>query len=278
MAHSLSPQLHNWLIKRLNRNFRYLAFCVAPGDLPQAVAGLRALGAAGFNVTIPHKQAILPLLDALSQEARALGAVNTVIRQGEQLIGHNTDWIGFLHPLKGLDLAGKHAVVLGAGGAAKAVVYALAQRGVARLSLINRTLKHAQALAAQAQTFEVAAAAFCPDADSLPKLLAGAQLLVNTTPVGMWPDAGRSPLDGALLHKDLIVYDLVYAPPNTTLLAAAKRRGAACIDGLEMLIGQGVAAFELWTGAAVSQAHVSKLRPLLAAALPAPLGHHGLSP
>jgi len=270
VAQSVSPQLHNCLIKYLNQDCRYLAFRVAPGDLPQAVAGLRVLGTAGFNLTIPHKQAIIPLLDELSQQAQALEAVNTVVRQGKKLIGHNTDWIGFLQPLAGQTLAGKHAVVLGAGGAAKAVVYALAQRGMGQISVVNRTLKNAEALVTQAKTTFgfTKIEAFAADAGALPDLLAGAQLLVNSTSVGMWPHVEQSPLDAALLHKDLTVYDLVYNPLNTRLLAAAKSLGAVCIDGLDMLIGQGAAAFTLWTKAAVSKVHISRLRPLLAAALP----------
>lgn len=267
VEHSLSPQLHNYLIEQLNLNFRYLAFHVSPQNLSQAVAGLKAVGIAGFNVTVPHKQAVLPLLDELSPEAQTLGAVNAVVCQDEKLIGHNTDWIGFLQPLdqQGVDLSGQRAAILGAGGAAWGVAFALVKRNIAHLTVINRTPSKAEDLVVHVKRSlgfdHIESMAL--EADLIRNALQQAHLLVNATSVGLWPEIDRTPLDSGALHSDLIVYDLVYNPLETALLKAAKQAGAQLLDGLDMLIGQGVAAFALWTGASASKTHLSELRQLL---------------
>lgn len=267
VEHSLSPQLHNYLLNKLNLNFRYLAFRVSPQNLPQAVAGLKALEVAGFNVTVPHKQAVLPLLDELSPEAQTLGAVNTVVYRDGKLSGHNTDWIGFLQPLdqRGVDLSGRRVVILGAGGAAWGVAFALLKRDIAHLTVINRTPSKAEDLVMHVKHnlgFDHVES-MALEAGLIRNALQQAHLLVNATAVGLWPEIDRTPLDSDVLHSDLIVYDLVYNPLETALLKAAKRAGAQPVDGLGMLIAQGVAAFELWTGASVSKTHLLELRQLL---------------
>ena len=265
VAHSLSPRLHNYLIKRLDIDCRYLAFRVSPQDLSQAVQGLKALGAAGFNVTVPHKRAVLPLLDEVSPQAQALGAVNTVVCQDGKLVGHNTDWIGFLRPLQGVQLQGKSALILGAGGAANAVVYALIRSGIGRIAIVNRTLERARRLAEHARVslgFE-GVEALSLDTHALGPHLENSALLVNATSVGMWPKVQETPLSADALGAHLTVYDLIYNPLETRLLRESKAAGAHVIDGLDMFIGQGVAAFSLWTGVNVPESEWPKLRKLL---------------
>jgi len=267
VAHSLSPTLHRALIDEFSLNYRYLAFRVRPHGLEDAVRGLRALGAAGFNVTVPHKRAVLPLLDALSPDAEALGAANTVVIEGGRLIGHNTDWIGFLRPLGGADLYGQSAVLLGAGGAASAAAYALIQAGVARVTVANRTREKAEALKQQIEArLGFAAVETCGlNEAKFNRSLEDATLLVHATPVGMWPEVETSPVSADALHADLIVYDLVYNPLETRLLREAKAAGATALGGLDMLVGQGTAAFELWTGASVSDELSGELNQRLGA-------------
>ena len=246
VEHSLSPALHSFLLERAGLNYCYLAFRVRRGDLAGAIEGVRALGIRGLNVTIPHKEAVVPLLDGLSPEAEAIGAVNVIVNEGGRLTGANTDCQGFLRPLeeRGISLAGKRAVILGAGGAAAAVAYALLSAG-AEVALVNRTPERARSLARRLSRFGTVSAWSLGD---LPALLREAELLVNATPVGMWPGVGETPLSPDLLHRDLLVYDLVYRPRKTLLLGAAEARGARTIGGLEMLVWQAIKALEIWTG------------------------------
>lgn len=272
IAHSLSPLLHETLCRLLGLDYRSFAFRVAPQDLAAAVAGLRALGAAGFNVTVPHKEAILPLLDGLTPEAEALGAVNTVIREGRRLIGDNTDWQGFLAPLeaRGFPLENRCVVVLGAGGAARAVVYALARRGAAQVTLVNRRPERAAALAHRARTslgLPRARALALRDGSALRAALEKADLLVQTTPLGMWPRVRATPLPAELLRPELLVYDLVYRPLQTRLLREAAARGARTLGGLEMFLEQGIAALARWTGETPTASQRAAVRRVLEARL-----------
>ena len=257
VEHSLSPAMHNSAFASLSLNWCYVPMPVHPERLGEAVAGLRALGFVGANVTVPHKEAVMPLLDHITPEALAVGAVNTISISSEVLpegmtIGHNTDWQGFLTALSegGFDPQSKRAVVLGAGGAARAVAYALVQSG-AQVTVLNRTPARAQALVQDVIQLLPAL-----DIRSLPltrqileERTAEAHLLVNTTPVGMWPRVDRSPWpDDLVFPGHLTVFDLVYNPCQTRLLRQALTVGARIIGGLGMLIHQGAVAFELWTG------------------------------
>jgi len=246
VEHSLSPAMHNRAFAALGLNWCYLPLPVPPGRLGEAIAGLRALGFVGANVTVPHKQAVMSYLDEVAPGAQAIGAVNAIVVRKE-LIGHNTDWQGFLTALSdgGFDPQGKRAVVLGAGGAARAVVYALAHAG-AQVTVLNRTPSRAQALV---QDFSPVFPALPLTPQTLKERTAEAHLLVNATPVGMWPEVARSvwPEDLAL-PSHLTVFDLVYNPRQTRLLQQAEAAGATGIGGLGMLVHQGAAAFELWTG------------------------------
>jgi shikimate dehydrogenase len=251
VEHSLSPIMHNNAFTALNLNWCYVPLLVHPKRLGEAVAGLRALGFAGANVTVPHKESVLPLLDHVTPEAQAIGAVNTITMR-EGLIGYNTDWQGFLTALSegGFDPQGKRAVVLGAGGAARAVVYALAQAG-AQVAVLNRTPSRAQALVQDfSPLFPHRSLVSLPfTLQALEEQTTEAHLLVNATPVGMWPEIDKSLwLEDVAFPGHLTVFDLVYNPRQTKLLQQARQAGAKGIGGLGMLVHQGAAAFELWTG------------------------------
>ncbi|MBK1637520.1 shikimate dehydrogenase [Rhodothalassium salexigens] len=243
VAHSLSPRLHGFWLDRAGIDGFYVPMAVAPERLGAALAGLPALGFRGVNVTVPHKQAVFDALDRVTPVARRAGAVNTVtVGEDGTLEGTNTDVAGFLGhlrqaaPVWQADAA--PAVILGAGGAARAAAVALLDAGVARVTVVNRTVARAEALASALGDARVAVAPW----ERLAGALDGAGLLVNTTSLGM---AGQPPLtlDLAPLAADAVVYDIVYVPLETPLLAAARARGLATVDGLGMLIHQGVPAF-----------------------------------
>lgn len=253
VAHSLSPRLHNAALRELGLDLVYVACRVAPADVPAAVAGLRALGAIGANVTVPHKEAVVPLVDRLSPAAAAIGAVNTLVREADGVWrGENTDAAGFLEGLRPYAerLHGAEAVVLGAGGAARAAAYALLTTlEPSRLTLVARTPTRAEALATDLAPFDPAGALrVCSTADAA-SAVRSAVLVVNATPVGMAPDVEGTPWpDAGDFGPGQLVYDLVYAPPETRLLHEAAGRGADTLGGRVMLLGQAAAAFLLWTG------------------------------
>jgi shikimate dehydrogenase len=258
VEHSMSPRLHNTAFAAQGVNARYVATPVRPAHLADALAGLRALRFLGANVTIPHKEAVLPLLDDLTPTAEAVGAVNTLVTYDQDaetlgLRGDNTDVSGFLDPLASHRpaLEGTEATVLGAGGAARAVVFGLLDRTpLHRLTIAARRPEQAERLA---ESFADVAAATTVAATNLTDApVAASRLVVNATPVGMHPDVDRTPWTAAGdFSADQIVYDLVYNPRETRLLREAAARGATPIGGLDMLIGQAAAAYEQWTGRAM---------------------------
>ncbi|HEY8342982.1 MAG TPA: shikimate dehydrogenase [Calditerricola sp.] len=249
VGHSLSPAMHNAAFAALGLNLRYVAFPVPPEHLADAVRALRALSFRGVNVTIPHKVAIVPFLDALDEEARAIGAVNTVIVEADgRLVGTNTDGRGYVRSLleeTGVDLAAQRVLILGAGGAARAVAISLARCGAPRIAIANRTPEKAAELAAHVASY---ADAWAVPPERLADAVREATLLVNTTSVGMVPHADETPLPPEWLHDGLVVSDLVYRPLKTRLLREAEARGLVTHGGLGMLIHQGALAFERWTG------------------------------
>ncbi len=256
IAHSLSPAMQNAALRAAGLDYVYIAMPVAPDCLKDAVNGLRSLGFRGFNVTIPHKTAIIPLLDEIDEDASLIGAVNTVVREGDRLIGHNTDVSGFIGALrdKGFSPRGKRAVLLGAGGAARAVVRGLLKEGVSSLAIGVRNPARAQELVRQFSGAS-AIAAFDWQSDSFRQEMAAVDLLVNTTPLGMFPRVEESPpVDWAGMRRDAFVYDIIYTPEETRFLRAAAEHGCPVLNGVPMLVGQGAAAFRLWTGQAADQA------------------------
>jgi len=252
IAHSLSPLMHNRAFEYLDLDWIYLPFDVAPQNLGEAIRGIKGLGIRGLNVTIPHKERVIPFLDEVSPEAEAIGAVNTILNEDGRLIGHNTDIPGFVHPLKEFEeeLKGKKAVVFGAGGASKAVIYGLLKHfDLSEISIINRTLEKAERLAAKFRSESPQIKAFRLTEENLREQVPSASLVVNATSVGMSPDVDGSIIkEKGLLRKGQIVYDLIYNPLETKLLKMAKERGAIPINGLEMLLQQGAESFKIWTG------------------------------
>jgi len=250
VAHSVSPAMHNAAFRALGLDYAYLPFRVRQEELPNAVAGLRALNVVGLNVTIPHKVAVMSFLNKLDPLAERMGAVNTIVNDGGVLTGYNTDASGFLQALrsKNIESEGKSIVILGAGGAAKGISFILAGAG-ASLVILNRTLSRAEELAAQvSQTYQRRVEAVVLNEKNMARALDRADILVNTTSVGMVPDIEQTPVPAGLLKPRLVVFDIVYNPLETRLLREAKAAGARTIDGLDMLVGQGALAFEKWTG------------------------------
>ncbi|MCS6775399.1 MAG: shikimate dehydrogenase [Chloroherpetonaceae bacterium] len=254
VAHSLSPPMHNAAFAALAMDWIYLPFPVRPEDLGRAVQSLSALGIVGVNLTIPHKERVLPFLDEITEEARLIGAVNTVHCVEGRLIGDNTDGRGFYEPLRvsGIPVHGQSVVVFGAGGAARAVVFQLVRQG-ARVLLVNRTRERAERLAQDVYRAgfpgECVRVIALEDTGALVRAIHNAMLLVHTTRAGMHPDSDAlPPIPLEALHRDLLVYDLVYNPMDTRLLQEARRRGCAVLTGVQMLVYQGAIAFQRWTG------------------------------
>ena len=242
LEHTLSPTIHNAAFRRLGIDCAYYAWPVSPEELGDAVRGIRALGALGANVTMPHKQAVVQHLDEVSGDAQALDAVNTIQRFGNKLIGHNTDVDGFREFLEGdagVGIAGRRALVLGAGGAARAVVKALADSGAASVTVAARDPEkgtEAAKLASAGESIEWSLAEAA---------LAEADVIVNATPLG---SDGENPIPGAPFHSGQVVVDLLYRPPTTALVRAARGAGAQAWGGLGMLVHQAAASFRIWTG------------------------------
>lgn len=254
VRHSLSPALHNAAFAELGLDWTYLAFEVPAGQGADAVAAMRTLGIDGLSVTMPHKDAVAAAVDALSPAAALLGAVNCVRRDGDRLIGENTDGAGFLRSLRtqaGVDPAGLRVVVLGAGGAARAVIVALAAEG-ALVTVVNRSPDAAaRAAALGAEAGGAAAEALGERSGSAAvggvEAVRDADVVVNATPLGM-TEGDPLPIDAALLSDGQIVVDLIYRPERTSLLDAAARAGAMTLNGVGMLLYQAAEQFTMWTG------------------------------
>ncbi len=253
LGHSISPVFQQAAFDHYGLDLKYEAWPTPPDDLKEAVARLRRPEAVGANVTVPHKEKIRPLLDRIEGWAHAIGAVNTVVNQNGLLSGHNTDAQGFLRALKddaGFDPGGKVVLILGAGGSARAVAFALIQEKVGSITIANRTLERAQALAEALVPGIVDVRTAELSHKALAEIASKADLIVNCTSLGMkhGPGEGQTPLKAEMIPTQALVYDLVYNPPETPLLKEAKNAGARILGGLPMLIYQGAAAFQLWTG------------------------------
>lgn len=237
--------------RALGLNWRYLNIEVRPEQLADAVRGLRAFNMAGINLTIPHKVAVIPYLDNLAPEAALIGAVNTVVREGDRLTGHNTDGKGFVHSVRedaGVDPRGTRVVFLGAGGAARAMAVEMALAGAAHITIVNRSLSRGEPLVDLLRSKTPAQAEFVPWQGPY-AVPAEADILVNATSIGLFPNVDDVPLVAMdSIRPGLLVCDVIPNPPRTAFLAAAETRGARTLDGLGMLVGQGAIAFKMWTG------------------------------
>ena len=248
VEHSLSPVMHNAAFKELGLNLVYVAFTVTPTELKTAVLGAKSLGLRGLNVTMPHKNAVMSHLDAVDSTAKSIGAVNTVLNNQGKLIGYNTDGSGAMIALQenGVYPEEKKMVLLGAGGAAKAIAYQAAQ-DVEELVILNRTPEKAKKLAEALKSFGAKVKAGTLSSEVLKQELPTTDILVNATSAGMHPDVYSSPVPSDLLHSNLSVMDIIYNPLETRLLKDAKSVGAQVVSGVEMLLYQGAVAFEIWT-------------------------------
>ena len=234
----------------LGLQWRYLNMEVKPEALPDAMRGVRALGMQGINLTIPHKVAVMALLDDIAPDAKLIGAVNTVRRDGDRLIGENTDGKGFLRGLResGIDPRGKRVVVLGAGGAARAITVELSLAGAAELIVINRSVERGQSLVADLKMRTGANAQFKPW-DATYAIGPETDVLVNATSIGLYPDIDSTPdIDLKSAQPELLVCDVIPNPPETRLIQAARALGLKTLTGLPMLVYQGTIGFEMWTG------------------------------
>jgi shikimate dehydrogenase len=242
--------MQNAAFSALGLDLVYVAWRLPRGAIKSCTEAMRAMGIRGLNITVPHKIDVLPCLDAIDPAAARIGAVNTIVNEDGRLTGYNTDAAGFIQGIDAADTPVKDmdVVVLGAGGAARAVVFSLLEQG-ARVTVLNRDVSRAESLARDASTAFGMPVLFGTLSDaSLEDYVPRASLLVNTTVVGMHPLADVSPCPQRLLRAGLAVCDIVYNPRLTVLLRDAAERGATTIEGVEMLVRQGAAAFELWTG------------------------------
>lgn len=254
IENSLSPLFHNQIILKHSLNFCYLPFKVTETDLSEAVQGIRALNIRGVNITFPYKEKVIKFLNKVEESARRIGAVNTIVNNKGILTGYNTDVIGFKKSLQEdgkFTIKGEKAVILGAGGAARAVVYTLLEGGIEEISIFNRTLEKAEKIKQALSPFPPKSRIniFPLEEKRLKDKIEESHLLVNTTSLGMPPRVDNTPLpDEKLYHPDLLVYDLIYHPARTLFLRQAEKAGAKIINGLPMLVYQGMESFYLWTG------------------------------
>ena len=254
IENSLSPLFHNQIILKHSLNFRYLPFQVAETDLNKAIQGIKALNIKGVNVTFPYKEKVIEFLDEVKESARRIGAVNTIVNNKGNLTGYNTDLIGFKKSLqdnKKFVIKEKNAVILGAGGAARGVIYTLLEEGIEEISILNRTLEKAKKIKQDFSPFfpQSSINIFSFEQDNIKDKIKEANLLLNATSIGMASQIDNTPLpDEKLFHPNLLVYDLIYHPAKTLFLRQAERAGAKIINGLPMLVYQGIESFYLWTG------------------------------
>ena len=247
VEHSFSPPMHNAAFKALNMDYAYVAFDVNPLNLKSAIEGARSLNIKGFNVTIPHKIEVMQYLDELDEVAELIGAVNTI--DFKNMKGYNTDGIGAIKAIEEVSsVKDKNVVVAGAGGASRAISFYLAKYGAGSITVLNRNADKAQSLAG-----DILASDLIDDvkADSISKIsscLKDADILVNTTPLGMHPNVGGSVAASDDMHENLVVFDAVYNPHETLLLKEAVKAGAKPVYGIKMLLYQGAESFKIWTG------------------------------
>ena len=251
IEHSMSVTMHNAAIQKIRLDYRYVAFNVCPKDLSNAINGLKSLNIKGANVTIPHKISVMKYLDKIEPMAKIIGAINTIKNENGILIGRNTDGEGFLKSIKesGYNLENKKIVIFGAGGAARACAFYLAKE-VKKITIINRSNPGMNDLISKLNSkFNISIQGInLSKAEDIKKEIADSDMIVNTTPVGMYPNVNESPVKQSWLHRNLFVVDIIYSPIQTKLLQEASSIGCNILSGVNMLINQGAIAFEWWTG------------------------------
>lgn len=246
IAHSMSPLMHNDLFEYYGYDGYYHAFQIKEKDLKEAVKGFKAINISGFNVTVPHKVSIMPLLDKIDPLAEAIGAVNTVVNENGQFVGYNTDGQGYVQGLLPIvsSLQNKRILIVGAGGAARAIYFTLAFEGAKKIDITNRTIEKAERLANECP-YEVESNIITFDEGE--KNLHQYDMIIQTTSIGMAPNIHMSPLSLQNLKKGSIVSDIIYNPLKTKFLQEAKEKGAVIQNGIDMFVYQGALAFEKWT-------------------------------
>lgn len=248
IAHSMSPAIHNDAFNENKIDAEYLAFHVKPDGLEDAVKGMKALGISGFNITIPHKETIIPLLDEVDELAKAIGAVNTVMNQDGRLVGYNTDGPGYIKALEEEltdELTAKKTLIIGAGGAARAIYFTLVKEGVKQVDIANRTKERAVHLISECPYEKNSRAFTMAEAE---QRIAEYDLIIQTTSIGMSPNVHDTPLDVTNIKKSAFVSDIIYNPLKTKILTEAEKNGAKVQNGVGMFAYQGAIAFQIWTG------------------------------
>jgi shikimate dehydrogenase len=249
IGYSMSTRMQNAALKALRLDYTYIAMAVKPEDVKTIVIDLKAMKFRGFNVTFPHKIVIMNYLDEIDSNAKVIGAVNTVVNENGKMTGYNTDYLGFIAPIKEMDfsMVDKNAVVLGAGGAARAVVWGLISEKVNNITVVGRNAERLIALRDHfKEYFEIEIIEWEDEQYALRSKVA--DIIVNTTPIGMYPQVDACPpIDWACVNKDALVYDLIYNPKRTKFLEMAEKNGNPILNGESMLVEQGAAAFKMWT-------------------------------
>ena len=260
IAHSMSPDMHNDSFEHLGIQATYLPFAVRPEDLQDAVKGMKAIGIQGFNVTIPHKTDIMPLLDKIDSLAAEIGAVNTVKLEGGEYVGYNTDGLGFVKGIKEhlqSSLADQKVLIVGAGGAARGIYYSLLQEGARHVDIANRTISKGEQLIDGKTSDTKSVVLSIAEAE---RILSEYTLIINTTSIGMHPNVNESPLSLKNMRPQVLVSDIIYNPLQTKLLKEAENKGAFIQNGIPMFVHQGALAFQLWTG---KQPDIERMRKIV---------------
>lgn len=248
VEHSFSPHMHNAAFSDLNMDYAYVAFDVNPNDLKSAIVGARSLNIKGLNVTIPHKIDVVRYLEEIDEIASLIGAVNTI--DFEEMKGYNTDGIGAIKAIGEVtSIKDKNVVVAGAGGASRAISFYIAKYGASKLTIVNRNVKYAQSLARDVLNSKLTDNVCADSINRINYYIKHADILIDTTPIGMHPHVGDNPIVTAEdMHEDLVVFDAVYNPNETVLIKEAIRAGAKPVCGIKMLLYQGAESFKIWTG------------------------------
>ena len=248
VEHSFSPPMHNRAFEKLNMDYAYVAFDVEPANLKSAIEGAKALNIKGFNVTIPHKISVIEFLDEIDEVASLIGAVNTI--DFKNMKGYNTDGIGAVKAIEEVtSIKGKNVVIAGAGGASRAISFYIAKYGADAMTILNRNPLKAQNLASDVSNSGLIGEVKSDSISEINAYLADADILIDTTPVGMHPNVDDEPIATSQnMHEDLVVFDAVYNPNETVLLKEAIKAGAKPVYGIKMLLYQGAESFKIWTG------------------------------